>query len=443
MAGSPLQIRLLSTDVNESANWTSKGATTFSTVDPYYSSLGYYEIQNPIPRAFDYFKTNPGVGTIRTNETAVNSAGGGYYLGGTASVMENALSNTIVGDQNKIDIKNLAAMFMTARNQGGLTMSLLLNAKQDLFTTVPVPTNTESKYLPDTIAAGLPFNANTFYKTSAWISFHSREASTASLTPSISSLAISFRKNFHHGFINLTINDIAGISQDANTTYIRAWGTFDWVNQPGLSANATCTFNQMQTSVPPESISATDNNNIITCANKSLVFQQISGIDAIFTNPSGSTTLFNSPTLPNQTAQINWGNINYGGKWSIKTPGSFIIRPRYSATYGTKNLLAIDTTSSTTTRFFGGTSNIGITAGSYIQISGSSVSSNNGIYQVVATYDGVPGETNENISGTTLPKYQYLELSREITGVEAGATSITVKNVSKLPIVHVKYTVVQ
>jgi hypothetical protein len=86
---------------------------------------------------------------------------------------------------------------------------------------------------------------------------------------------------------------------------------------------------------------------------------------------------------------------------------------------------------------------LGIEVGSYIRLSGFDTPSNNGIYQVIARYDGVPGDENNlqtvPSTGATVPRYQYLELSRDIVGEFNANSPITVRNVSNLPILHIKY----
>jgi hypothetical protein len=104
---------------------------------------------------------------------------------------------------------------------------------------------------------------------------------------------------------------------------------------------------------------------------------------------------------------------------------------------GTKNLLAYKVPTGGT-RLFGVSQNLGITAGSYVRISGSS--SNNGIYQVRSIADGIEGDTASNTKTNGSTEYQYLELSRAITTEEqATGKNITIENVSHLPILHIKY----
>ena len=82
--------------------------------------------------------------------------------------------------------------------------------------------------------------------------------------------------------------------------------------------------------------------------------------------------------------------------------------------------------------------NLGITTGSYIRVSGSA--SNNGIYQVLSTIDGIQDDTLSNTKTNNATEFQYLELSRNIIPENSStANSISVENVSHYPILHVKY----
>lgn len=122
------------------------------------------------------------------------------------------------------------------------------------------------------------------------------------------------------------------------------------------------------------------------------------------------------------------------------------MRNANAPTAGNRNLVELSVSGANTVRFFGSTpgmpASLGIETGSYIELSGFSTPSNNGIYQVIGTYDGVPGEENNFLtlqSGATVPRYQYLELSRSITPESTATANIRVRNVSKLPILHIKY----
>jgi hypothetical protein len=107
---------------------------------------------------------------------------------------------------------------------------------------------------------------------------------------------------------------------------------------------------------------------------------------------------------------------------------------------GNKNLLAYKVPVGGT-RLFGEAPNIGITAGSYVRISGSA-SNNNGIYEVLSVADGIEGDTASNTRTGGSTEYQYLELSRAIVPEEqAVGKNIKIENVSHLPILHIKYRI--
>jgi hypothetical protein len=440
MSGTPIEARLGGTDLSETANWLQKNRITPHTViDAFYSTKPHTPIQNPIPNVYEYYQTLDGVGSLKSFETETASTGGGHFVGSSVSETDVFSANSV----NTFSIKNLLEDFMTARNQGGLTFSVILHGKQSEFNSGKErPEYTESSYLR-AITGGTPYDPD-FYKKSSWVSFHSRESPHV---PTISeSTSVSFRKNFHHGLLKLTASEVAGISQDAGNASIRSFGSFNWSSVPGLSAGSIVTFNE-KTAPQNEALSASGNGSpsVITCSSKTLVFSGLVGNDAVFQNNLSSTTLFSGAKTPQVNALIRWGDANYGSGTQLYTipqsPSvipSLTIRTYYAASYGADNLLAVNLAEGSK-RFFGGSDNIGIGVGSYIEISGALNASNNGIYRVEAVFDGVPGDSNEVINETSLPPYQYLRLSRSIVPENMG-NRITVRNVSNLPILHVKYT---
>lgn len=439
MAIIPIQARLAGTDITDSVNWTQKGAGILhSAQDPLYASLNHTPLQNPIPLSFDYFGSLVGVGAIRSNETVESSEGGGHFVGNSVS---ETVPSTTPGSRVQMDIKPLASDFMVARGQEGKTLSVILHAKQDQFGS-QVPENPESRYLQGSVRQ--QFDPD-FYRKSSWISFHSSES--ADVPAMVENMSISFRRNFHHGILKLTAAEIAGISQDSTGARIRPFGSFRWTDVPGLSANALVSFNE-KTAPQNETLSASGNASpsIVSCSNRTLRYMGLSGEDAVFENIT-STTMFNGIKAPQVAARIKWGDIDYAVEngtpvYSIPQTGSplptLTVRAFYSASQGNDRLLAISLADGSR-RFFGGSDNIGIAAGSYIEVSGATNPSNNGIYRVEEIFDGVPGDSNEVIPDSTLPPYQYLRLSRSIVPEDMGSR-ITVRNVTKLPIVHLKYT---
>lgn len=447
----PIQIRLSTTDITENATWTTKDASNFHGIpDGYYTPRNLTALPNPIPTIFTFHKSNPGVGANRSNEdvasqtntfNAVNYTSGGYSIGTT--VVEDALldangAGPAIGNKNAITITSLASLFMSgARSLGGLTMSMILSGKN-----LGVAATNEHWYYRGALASPTPFDAS-FYKKFAYLTFHSREADTTSLT----SNTISFRKNYHHGFFTVAVADLIGISAGAGLgsfTYIYTTNqTFNW-NNKGLSANGECKFQQY--SSPVNETTTVAGSPTVSSGNRSMNFV---GVD-----DSGNIATFvaTSNTIPQSLFVTNSNGTpvaaKFAGSQSAADPqfssaqysviNSLTIRPQYSVAYGGRNLLGIQIPTNQP-RLFGGTSNIGIAAGSYIQISGSA--SNDGIYQVISVQDGVPGDTNEANAGVV---FQYLELSRNIVPEESNAAkNITIKNISNLPILHVKYTVVQ
>ena len=440
---SRITIRLAPNNLTNSANWTSPdGTSNLYGADGYYKSSLIAQIPNTLGKIATL---NPaanleiGASTPVEINGSVNPNGGVFISAAPSFTLD---PNT--GVRNTLAISDLVSTYMTgSRGVGGLTLGMIMHGEID-------PTGItygEYKYLNKTDAVG--FDALTFYKESAYISFHSNESS-ATVAPSIANAQFSLRKGFHHGVVKIGPSELTGLSL-SNTlngdVYLTAFTPQAWNAFPDLIAGTTCIFNQYSAPANETTTASNSNQNPanITCNSKTLRFIGIQPDgNALFKN-STATSLFSSATPAYQHAgKINYGDANYGGLYSIPTglPGSTLtIRPQYSPSFGSKNLLAFKPAAGAT-RLFGGTTNIGIVAGSYVQISGFPTASNNGIYQVLAIYDGIAGDTNENTSQTgSLPPYQYLQLSRSITPENDLATAtITVRNVSSLPVLHIKYT---
>jgi len=446
----PITIRLAPTNIAANTNWISPNPRIGSSLhgDP----DGVFDLASIsiIPTIMDNIKgfSDPDNknNTIGSNNDAENlgKSGGGAYITGIANS-----TFTVAGSANAVvstSIRDLVNSYMRlARNtSGATTMNLIMHGRNDRsittgsfdeFSTVISPTQTVGA-----------FDVN-FYNTSSFVSFKSSENITT-VPKTVGSTTLSFRKGFHHGFIKATQSQIAGMSLTSNIgglAYITSFGTFDWNKVSGLSANGTCRFNERTTPVQEAATaSPPPPGQAVQCSNKQLKFLRVEGNNAIFSNLT-ATSLFNRTTT---NAQVIIGSdpgyLSTTGAdvvttipYTLATTSSLTIRPQYSASTGSKNYLGAVFAASSV-RFFGGTTNIGITPGSYIRISGAATPSNNGIYQVLSLQDGVPGDTNEVITGTTLSPYQYLELSRDITPEESGAR-IVVENISSLPILHVKY----
>ena len=437
---SRITIRLAPNNLTSSVNWISPDGTS----NPY-GDDGYYKSADivQIPNTLGKIETLNPEGNLEigpsTNTEIVGAANpnGGVFI--SAAPTFTLIPNT--GVRNTLSISNLVSTYMTSsRGNAGLTLSMIMHGEID-------PTGItygEYKYISrqDTPA----FFDVPFYKESAYISFHSNEALPA-VAPSIGSLQFSLRKGFHHGIVKIGPSQLTGLSLSNvsnGDVYLTAFSTQTWDAFPDLIAGTTCIFNQY--SVPTNETTTATSNQIpanITCSTKTLAFIGIQPDgNAMFKNTT-ATSLFSNGTYQHN-GKINYGDPDYGGLYGIPSgsAGSTLtIRPQYSPSFGSKNLLAFKPAPGAT-RLFGGTSNIGIVVGSNVQISGFPTASNNGIYQVLAIYNGIAGDTNENTSQTgSLPPFQYLELSRSITPENNLARStITVRNVTSLPVLHIKYT---
>jgi hypothetical protein len=480
----PITVRLSTTDITKEMSWSRKdhldnSAGTTHGPDGIYPSSDLIQIPNYLERIEEVTDPNssPEIGSsvnteIIGNTFGVGNQGGVYVTGGVADFILSSSNGT----RNSLDITNISTIYLNkARKNNGLTMSLILHGKS-----VPGTSMAEFKYIaaePQQFGEdGLPLpdfdideegnHYTDFYKKFAYIAFNSRESQ---VTQSITSNQFSFRKSPHHTFVQFNRAEIDGLSL---SNVLNGTSIMDMVTPIDASKLAkiqtaaigcTCTFNSNTTaneSTSAERIdpaSSTTLPSIITCKNITMEYlgSEANGNQIRFKNKfpvsmfSGrvvSTTYQHNGAVAafNQTFQF----LSSVNDYRIPAPAAPLpgeqgqpeptinlrfINPVGS---GSKNLLAYKVASDV--RLFGGTNNIGITAGSYIRISGSP--NNNGIYQVKNMFDGIDGDTASNTALSGLPEFQYLELSRTITAQEqSGSTEITVENVSHLPILHIKY----
>ena len=449
MAGSPIIVSLSTTDITKDVTWERKDGGVPHAADAYFTEPTV--IPNPIVNIDSLFGDGDleGVGTLRSNESQSTGAKPDFTGGGVYSTrIEDSLVNTQIGQKNTIDIKPLTADFMTnARSAGGVTMSLILSGKNE-----NTRQYSEHKYIQGAVASDPLFDSE-FYKKFAFITFHSREAQQG-VARSLTSNQFSLRKDYRYSFINIPHSSVAGmeLTSAVNGDNFIDLVSSNWGSISGLSAGALVTFQESRLSPNTnETISADLLNNIggsptttISCLNKTLRFIGFNNSRATFrnTHPSGVSSLFFNGAYQHvgwvRFASQVYGSDTQMGYGVPPTQPPLRLRNQNAPSSGSRNFLELAISTANTTRLFGGADNLGFQVGSYIQISGSSVPTNNGIYQVISIQDGIPGETNNFVSGASgVQKFQYLELSRGITP-ETGV-SLTIRNVSNLPIVHIKY----
>lgn len=469
----PITVSLTTTDIDRSISWNSKNSPSGAVahgVDSFYSTESIIQIPNYLERITEI--TNPGnnptVGPSRSNEISGNgnvivNQGGVYVTGGT----KDATLNSQIETMNSIDVKDLTTKFQSiVRTAGGNTFAVILHGK-----TIPSTEFGEYKYVArqsiteeDWVNSGSPSDANlagvfyeNFYKDFAYISFHSKEAP---VSQSITSNQFSFRKSAHHTYINFSRPEMDGLSL---SSALNGTSIIDMVTPivgskltkiQTAAIGCTCSFNSYGTeSTSASKVSGTSTATTITCKNKNLEYLGFDGNRIQFKNKTASSLFSNTSVRYEHNGAIGsfiqdfqfFNSINdYRFDIPLNEPdappvpeASINLRFINPVSSGSKNLLGYKVPLKGI-RLFGGTTNIGITAGSYIRISGSP--NNNGIYQVLSTIDGIDQDVSSNTANSGLPEYQYLELSRSITAQEQSvANDITIENVSHLPILHVKY----
>ena len=478
----PITISLTTTDIDSSISWNNKNADAQHGLD------GFYDSGDQIPNYLNEISviTNPEgivhIGDSRSNERAGDDTNIAVNQGGIRiDKTDIILPNISVGGTNSLTITNLVQKFGgEARNQGGNTFAIILHGK-----TEPSPgcTFAEFKYVTPEIyetsedweAAGSPTDADRpgfhfpdFHKKSAYISFHSKEASKTGLITSDS--AFSFRKSVHHKykkfiprtqFLGISCsNALNGISEIHMVTSNA--GNNNWLSS--IITGSTCNIN-LRSIYPNDPITSANkvdgsntSPNTISCLSKTIEFVSFSNNIIKLKNKS-ATSLFSgiNPTDPRLTIQHNGAvacsdpafNFNSSvSDYSIPAPieapeQEFTLRVQNEIGNGSSNLLAykvplnairLFSSPNTPTNIL----NLGITTGSYIRVSGSA--SNNGIYQVLSVIDGIQDDTLSNTKTNNATEFQYLELSRNIIPENSStANSISVENVSHYPILHVKY----
>lgn len=474
----PITIRLSTTDLTKDMSWNRKDSIDSSAgathgPDSIYISTDIIQIPNYLERIEDVTDPNnsPEIGgslniEIIGNNSDVGNQGGVYVTGGVADFT----LDTTIGKMNSIDVKDISTVYLNkARKNNGLTMSLILHGRS-----VPGTSMAEFKYIAaepqqfDADGNPLPgFDIDIFgelyfdyYKKFAYIAFNSKESQ---VTQTITSNQFSFRKSAHHTYINFSRPEMDGLSLSSalNGTSIIDMVT-PFVNVSKLAKlqtaaiGSTCAFN----SYPGESTSAErvpligGSPSIITCTAKNLEYLGFDGNQIRVRNKAASSMFASGSPKYEHNGAIGSNIQDFQFSSSVndyrfpppppQVPGDPIV-PEASINLrfinpvgsGSKNLLGYKIPLNGT-RLFGGSSNIGITAGSYIRISGSP--NNNGIYQVLSMIDGIDGDLLSNTASNGLPEYQYLELSRSITAQEQSVgNNIIIENVSHLPILHVKY----
>ena len=470
----PITISLTTTDIDKTISWDNKNSFFGITHGPdsFYSTESVIQIPNYLERIEDITdpEDHPSIGPSRSNEISGNTfiignQGGVYVTGGTVDIT----LNTTIGAVNSINIKNLATKFQsTVRTAGGNTFAVILHGK-----TIPSTVFGEFKYLaapfmtledwtdlggndPNIDVGGIPYED--FYKKFAYISFHSKEAL---VNQSITSNQFSFRKSPHHVYLNFTQSEMNGLSLSNGATglsYIDlVTGTPAVQNKisklQALPTGITCNINSYsgEFTSANKSNEAGTNPSTVTCNNKIRKFVGVveNGNKIVFqgTAASGTNSIFSGTNRYEHNGGIGSVNPLYqqtaiddptSPHYTLPTAQTIHFRLLNPVSFGSKNLLAYKVPVVGGKRLFGASPNIGITAGSYVRISGSA--SNNGIYQVLSTIDGIDQDVSSNTANSGSTEYQYLELSRIITAQEqAVGNNIKIENVSHLPILHVKY----
>ena len=471
----PITINLSTTDITEDVTWLTKNGVDGHSGDGIFPSDNILKIPNIMDAISVY--SNPGgdleIGPSTDQEIAGSCGGGVQIISESDSNRNYTLLSTTAGSKNDLNITTQVKDFMgLGKANGGQTMSLIIHGQVD-----PSETRGEFKTIIGSDTEGV---LDDFYKSNSYIAFNSSRVPSP-FGVNITTNTISFRKNQHHEYFNFSpssnstnTSDFFGFKDYGSTAEIY----FSDINSPinssfrqkmqslAVPSGTTLTINEYSgeitnaTRIQPASTPATlsciqklnykfngvfftDSNNN-QAPNGLIRMTTTTSPYAIFT---GVPNYFHSnPSLPNGErvgAQIDqFLGANY--KVPIGSGNTMAIRVKIPENLGSKNLLAFEDKSPTATRLFGSVNSLGIVAGSYIRISGSSF--NDGTYNVLSTQDGIVGDIPSNTIRDGGTQFQYLELSREITPEArdpVSSTNITIENVSHLPILHIKYKTVE
>lgn len=432
-------IRLTGTEYDDTTNWMAINQSTgfrhnsigdfYTDVDPD-SVVGLPTIEDIIQSIID----NGGDPAVSSDVLPVENAivggsqpgyGGAYIDIGEPT--EYALS-TNAEATNVFDVLPQFRKFNeVVRVDGGETFSLLLHANKNEYKQVIGNGN------------GTEFN-NLFYRDFSYIAFNSKNA----FAPQISSNQISFRKSFHHTFVPLTWATINGIScsvangGESTITLNDNQGYF-----AGVTGNRTCLINsygtESTTAIRDSIVPPTD----ISCIGKGMSFDNFT--DSIVTLKNlNASSMFSNGTYQH-SGQIGGTerllpSVDNISPFNLPETESMNLRIFNDAADGNKNLIAIKINRIGGTRFFGTDPNFSIEPGSFVRIQNSN--SNDGIYEVIAVYNGIPEDTASNTRWGGESEYQYLEVKQSITPETPGTKqNIVMTDVSNLPLLKVKYRV--
>ena len=272
---SPIVIRLATTNITETATWTTRDGTNPYGSDAYFTSVN--QIPTLLGRITEVINSNPQFSDVsddRPNEVSSGSTNaGGIGVSGAGIIY--SLIDTTASAGVTINIIPLLNKFVSfAGNCGGITMSLILHGQNELSSATG-----EYKYvLGSSTYNGVAGHNKDFYKTSAYLTFKS--GSNIGI-PTLTSSNISFRNTFHHVGITFGINDYTGITMRAAPTSGIGSATIYFNNTRGLSEAFTTAAASGKTltinSYPTEVVSASKYSgspsipSTVTCTNKTVL----------------------------------------------------------------------------------------------------------------------------------------------------------------------------
>jgi hypothetical protein len=484
----PIDVRVTTPFCTSGANWTTRdGNTNFWSQGGIGTTLNPTNIPNPlISSGFAEIYNIDGlaaIGPLAISENSgsdlvptfcyggsimVNTANTSNPIVQTVDMMSRGLilQNTSANGQNLLDVTNAVkgyARNIRTANIGplGYTCAFIISGAHGSTTSSFALGDTlnEANYIRDITDSPGSWKQR-FFDTSSYITFKSTESTVPSMITGGANGEMSWRRSLPYKYSAAAISqsDITGITAQHTGSNILNDLIFDADKVNSLSQFLADASNGwsigINDSPEGEGTDSVANASLnlglnqppsISCFNNSVLYNFVSYSGNTVRISSGSNTLF-IPTSLSFTSPYfirAFGLTTTLSGYSLYTADTtsepMILRLYYPTNFGNKNILAMKYKTQDSKRLFGGADNIGIQVGSYIQISGSTYESNNKIYQVTAVYDGMPGDPSMKFqNGTSI--YQAIELNSSLDISPDGIfPSVTIKNVSSLPILHVRY----
>lgn len=486
----PIDIRLMSPKVVSTATWELAAPSLVhsnSAPDTLPTSLA--PIPNPMAVVNSVLNIDSlvDIDSISTNETSgIDSGDGGMQMFPTGIASNLSLPNPATGAANSLNITNLVSVYSNQiRNLGnsaGLTLVMMVMGSNQAGVGPMAPGNTvnESNYITGPASFGAnPFNQE-FYKTSSYFAFNSADSAipaTRSMNVSLTNTSAegfcTLRRNFGTKKLGLTMSSqslqsithrsaIVGGNRattfkvnssigESVTNFLSGFSNGEYIglipinrrNSEILLADRPL-GNPLQIYCEGNRIGTEDGSNAFESVSATGVTFTILTANAFGLFSSDATDV--TPYTADFTVRASGISDSFGAVFTAQTNSPVVFRAETSPSFGNRSFIEIKYKQGNPKRLFrsgNNNNNLGITAGSYIRLTGTPATFN-GVYQVVGVFDGVPDDsvtTRDDVDSAFLDNgqlYQYVEVVPQIPST--GNFNGTIQNITDiLPVLHIKY----